>query len=147
VTDAVAGSPGATLAQLQEILSASAFVAPYGFRVHAIALGSCTLFVPFSPELERPGGIVGGQVFMAAADVAMWLAIKTVRGPDDDSVTSQMQTQFLRSARREEFLCTATVVRLGRRNVFGTAECVAADGRLLTFHTISYAVPGGSSPD
>jgi uncharacterized protein (TIGR00369 family) len=134
--------PEASLEQLQKILSEASFVAAYRFRVHAVARGVCTLSVPFAPELERPGGMLNGQVFMAAADVAMWLAIKTVRGIGDESVTSHMQTQFLRPAQREGFLCTARVVRLGRRSTFGTAECIGADGRLLTHHTLSYAVPG-----
>ena len=43
------------------------FTRAYGFRLHAIAPGQCTLDVPFQPLFERPGGIVGGQVFMAAA--------------------------------------------------------------------------------
>lgn len=133
--------PVTSLEELQELLAASSFAAPYRMRVHAITHGSCTLAVPFLPELERPGGISSGQVFMAAADVAMWLAIKTVRGLEDPSVTSHMQTHFLHPARREGFLCSATIVRLGRRTAFGTAECVSEGGRLLTHHTLSYTVP------
>ncbi len=94
-----------TVAQLQHLLShEAAFTKGYGFVVTAIASGSCTLEVPHLPQFERPGGIVSGQVFMTAADVAMWLAIKTLRGMDDPSVTGHMQTQFLRSdaeARRD----------------------------------------------
>ena len=56
---------------------------------------------------------VSGQVFMAAADVAMWLAIKTCLGLSDASVTSQMTTSFLAPAKKADFLCTATVLKLG----------------------------------
>ncbi len=135
----------ATLEELQDIVAGAAFVAPYRMRVRSASHGSCTLSVPYLPELERPGGISSGQVFMAAADVAMWLAIKTVRGIEDPSVTSHMQTQFLRPARREGFLCTATIVKLGRRTAFGTAECVSEDGRIFTHHTLSYALPGDAA--
>ena len=65
----------ATEAELRHLLAEVPFTRAYGFRLHAIAPGQCTLDVPFQPLFERPGGIVGGQVFMAAADVAMWLAI------------------------------------------------------------------------
>src|SRR5206468_6605502 len=91
----------------------------YGFRLHAIAPGQCTLDVPFQPLFERPGGIVGGQVFMAAADVAMWLAIMTRLGSSDGSVTAAMTSAFLDAARHESFRCTARVVKLGRRLVYG----------------------------
>ena len=132
-----------TAEQLQKVLSHdTAFTKAYAFVVAAIAPGSCTLRVPHLPHFERPGGIVSGQVFMTAADVAMWLAIKTLRGIDDPSVTSHMQTHFLRSARGEGFSCTATVLSPGRRTIFGTAECLSPTGQLLAHHTLTYVTPG-----
>jgi acyl-coenzyme A thioesterase PaaI-like protein len=136
------GPPRVTIEQLQELLSHdTAFTKAYSFVVTGIGPGSCALEVPHLPHFERPGGIVAGQVFMTAADVAMWLAIKTLRGLDDPSVTSHMQTQFLRSARGEGFSCKAVVLSLGRRTVFGTAECLSAAGRLLAHHTLTYVTP------
>ena len=137
-----------TVAQLQHLLShEAAFTKGYGFVVTAIASGSCTLEVPHLPQFERPGGIVSGQVFMTAADVAMWLAIKTLRGMDDPSVTGHMQTQFLRSVRAEGFRCTATVLNLGRSAVFGTAECFSPAGERLTHHTVTYVRPARTTSD
>lgn len=81
-----------------------------GFRLAAVGEGVCTLHVPFQPALERPGGLIGGPVFMGAA-------------------------------RREDFFCTARILKLGRRLVYGVAECVTSDGRLLTHHTVTYVRP------
>lgn len=137
-----------TAEQLQQLLShETAFTKAYSFVVAAVAPGSCTLSVPHLPHFERPGGIVAGQVYMTAADVAMWLAIKTLRGLEDPSVTSHMQTQFVRSARGEGFRCTAVVLNLGARTAFGTAECVSSDGQLLSHHTLSYVTPRRSEPE
>ena len=131
-----------TAEQLQELLSHdTAFTKAYGFVVAEVSPGSCTLEVPHLPQFERPGGIISGQVFMTAADVAMWLAIKTLRGIDDPSVTSHMQTQFLHSAREEGFTCKAVVLSLGRRTAFGVAECLSATGQLLAHHTLTYVTP------
>jgi acyl-coenzyme A thioesterase PaaI-like protein len=129
----------ASEAELQRVLDEVEFTRAYGFRVHAIAPGQCTLDVPFRLLFERPGGIVGGQVFMAAADVAMWLAIMTRLGSGDGSVTATMTSAFLDAARREPFRCTARVVKLGRRLVYGVAESVSVSGRLLTHHSLTYA--------
>jgi acyl-coenzyme A thioesterase PaaI-like protein len=138
------GSPlQVTPKQLQELLSHdTAFTKAYAFVVAAVAPGSCTLEVPHLPHFDRPGGIVSGQVFMTAADVAMWLALKTLRGIDDPSVTSHMQTHFLHSASQEGFTCTAVVLSLGRRSAFGTAECLSTRGDLLAHHTLTYVTPG-----
>src|SRR4030095_7136301 len=120
----------ATEAELRGILEDVAFTRSYGFRLHAIDEGQCTLEVPFQAVFERPGGIVSGQVFMAAADVAMWLAIMTRLGARDGSVTAGMTSAFLGAARRESFRCTARIVKLGARLVFGAAESVGGGGRV-----------------
>jgi acyl-coenzyme A thioesterase PaaI-like protein len=129
-------------AELRRILDEVAFTRAYGFRLHAIDDGQCTLEVPFQTHFERPGGIVSGQVFMAAADVAMWLAIMTRLGSRDGSVTAGMTSAFLGAARREPFLCTARIVKLGRRLVYGVAESVSGGGRLLAHHSLTYARAG-----
>jgi uncharacterized protein (TIGR00369 family) len=131
-----------TIEQLQQLIAhESAFTKSYGFVVTEIGEGTCTLTVPYLPHFERPGGIASGQVFMTAADVAMWLAIKTLRGLDDPSVTSDMQTHFIEPARREPFTCKATVLKLAPRTAFGTAECISANGTLLAHHTMTYIIP------
>ncbi len=128
----------ATESQLQQILTEVAFTRNFGFRLHSIGDGECVLAVPFQPAFERPGGIVSGQVFMAAADVAMWLAIMTKLGTSEAAVTAEMKTNFLNGAREEDFLCRARILKLGKRLIFGTAECVNGEGKLLTHHTITY---------
>jgi acyl-coenzyme A thioesterase PaaI-like protein len=49
-----------------------------------------------------------------------------------------MKTNFLGGARKEGFRCTAKVLKLGRRLIYGLAECIDGRGRLLTHHTITY---------
>jgi len=59
-------------------------------------------------------------VYMTAADVAMWLAIKTKLGLDDASLTAEMKTNFLGSARQESIRCNAKVLKLGRRLIYSS---------------------------
>jgi len=128
--------------ELQRLLTDLPFIRSYGFRVHSIAPGECVLAVPFQPAFERPGGIVSGLVFMAAADVAMWLAIKTLLGNDDGCVTAEMKTSFLSAAKQQDFRCRAKILKLGKRLVYGVAECVNLERKLLTHHTLTYSRPG-----
>jgi uncharacterized protein (TIGR00369 family) len=124
--------------ELEQLLSEVVFTRNFGFALQGIADGQCSINVPFQTAFERPGGVVSGQVFMAAADVAMWLAIKTKLGMADSSVTAEMKTNFLAGAKREGFCCTAKVLKFGRRLIFGVAECVDTNGRLLSHHTVTY---------
>ncbi|HYK41768.1 MAG TPA: PaaI family thioesterase [Thermoanaerobaculia bacterium] len=131
-----------SISSLQAILSEqSAFTRELDFRVRTIGDGECELVVPFQEKFERPGGILSGQVLMTAADVAMWLAIKTRRGLDDPSVTLDMHTSFVRSGRREPVVCRARVLRLGSTISHGVADCTNEGGEVLSHHAITYARP------
>jgi uncharacterized protein (TIGR00369 family) len=135
-------APGVSISALQAILSEqSAFTRELELRVRAIGDGECELVVPFQEKFERPGGILSGQVLMTAADVAMWLAIKTRRGIDDPSVTIDMHTSFVRSARREPVVCRAKVLRHGSTISHGVADCTNEGGEVLSHHAITYARP------
>ena len=124
--------------ELRKLLSDVAFTRNYGFQLHSIADGECVIAVPFQEVFERPGGVVSGQVFMAAADVAMWLAIMTKLGKDEMAVTAEMKTNFLNGARQEDFLCHARILKLGKRLIYGVAESTNLQGKLLAHHTITY---------
>ena len=131
-----------TIESLNQFLEAHQFTRRYGFRVLSAADGECELLVPYLPENDRPGPIVSGQVFMHAADVAFWLAVKSKLGVAEEYVTATMTTAFLGPARLEELVCRAYVLKAGRRLIYGEAECRTAE-RLLTRHTLSYARVGG----
>jgi uncharacterized protein (TIGR00369 family) len=131
----------ATRSSLQKLIDGARFVRAYGFRVATVGDGSCTLELPHRPILERPGGIINGPALMAAADCAMWLAIKARFGIDYDALTSELNTVFLAPAKSEHVYCSARIVKAGRRRIFGLAECHAKGGRLFTHHTLTYVRP------
>lgn len=117
--------PRATGADLRRLLARTPFARGFGFLLGAIGDGECTVRVAFRKRQERPGGIVAGPVLMAAADVAMWLAILTKLGIDDAAVTSHMTTAFVGAVRQEDFRCTAKILKLGRRMIYGEARCAS----------------------
>jgi len=131
----------ATRAALQKLIDKARFVRFYGFRVVKVGDGSCTLELPHRKILERPGRIINGPSLMAAADCAMWLAIKGRFGLEFDALTSELNTAFLSPAIAEHVYCTARILRAGRRRIYGTAECHNRAGRLFTHHTVTYVQP------
>jgi uncharacterized protein (TIGR00369 family) len=129
-----------TLEELAHLLANAAFLKPFGFIIQSCAPRECAVLVPYAASLERPGGIVSGIAVMGAADVAMWLAIMTERGTAEQWVTTDLKTAFLSSARATDIVCTARVLKLGKRTAYGTAECRDAGGHLLAHHVVSYAL-------
>ena len=139
-----------TLQEFQRLVAAADFIRPFGFVVEACAPRECVIRVPHARSLERPGGIVSGITLMSAADVAIWLAIMTERGTAEQWVTTDLKTAFLSSARMTDIICTARILKLGKRTAYGTAECRSAGADLLSHHVLSYALaaasPAGQAP-
>ena len=75
--------------ELQRLLDTSQFLKPYGFRVVDVDDTLCRLELPHRPDLERPGGIINGPALIAAADCAMWLAIKARIGIENDTPAAE----------------------------------------------------------
>ena len=127
---------------LQKLLDTSPFLRPWGFKVVAVDDTVCKIELPHRADLERPGGIINGPALMAAADCAMWLAIKAKIGIENDALTSELNTAFLAPAKGEHVYCTATILNLGRRRIYGVAECHGKRGGLYSHHTLTYVRPG-----
>ena len=130
-----------TRSDLQKLLNKSKFIRHYGFKVVRSNEEACTIELPHKPLLERPGGIINGPALMAAADCAMWLAIKAKLGVEGDALTSELNTAFLAPAKGEHVYCTARILKFGRRRIYGVAECHGKRGGLFTHHTLTYVRP------
>jgi acyl-coenzyme A thioesterase PaaI-like protein len=63
----------------------------------------------------------------------------TQRGTGEQWVTTDLKTAFLKGARATHVVCTARVLKLGKRTAYGTAECRDGSGDLLAHHVVSYA--------
>ena len=126
---------------LQALLDRERFLRPYGFKLVAVTRSKCMLELPHKPALERPGGIINGPALMAAADCAMWLAIKARLGVNGDALTSELNTAFLAPAKGEHVYCTARILKMGKRRIYGVAECHGKKGNLFSHHTVTYVRP------
>jgi uncharacterized protein (TIGR00369 family) len=101
-----------------------------------------TLRLPYSEALRHAGGVVCGQVFMAAADTAMVVAISHVLGGFKPMTTVSLNTSFMRPVKTGDVLVTAKVLRRGRNLVFGEIELRDAEGELAAHATTTYTLLG-----
>ncbi|HVW51742.1 MULTISPECIES: PaaI family thioesterase [unclassified Trinickia] len=99
-----------------------------------------TLKLPFSGELRHSGGVICGQVFMAAADTAMIVAISAALGEFRPMTTVSLNINFMRAVRKGDVLVTARVLRMGRNLVFGEIELVDEEGKMAVHATTTYAL-------
>jgi uncharacterized protein (TIGR00369 family) len=101
---------------------------------------SVTLRLPHSEHLRHAGGVICGQVFMAAADTAMVVAISHVMGGFSPMTTVSLNTTFLRPVKAGDVLVTARVMRRGRNLVFGEIDMLDEKGQLAAHATTTYAL-------
>ena len=129
-----------SVAQAQAVLDTSGFGPWWGFQVVSVETGVARLSFRSRPELLRPGGVLQGGCAMTLADVTCWIAVMSLSGADDPSVTQQMTTTFLRPA-RSDLTCVSTVLKPGRRISYAEASVMDTDGKLISHHTLSYLRP------
>ena len=58
-----------------------------------------------------------------------------------DALTSELNTAFLAPAKGEHVYCTARILKMGRRRIYGVAECHGKKGNLFSHHTVTYVRP------
>ncbi|SAK47906.1 phenylacetic acid degradation-related protein [Caballeronia glebae] len=105
-----------------------------------IAENAVTLRLPYSEHLRHAGGVICGQVFMAAADTAMVVAASHVLGGFQPMTTVSLNTTFMRPVKTGDVLITAHIQRRGRNLVFGEIDMHDDQGELAAHATTTYAL-------
>ena len=106
----------------------------------SVGEGEAELVLPAREDFLRPGGVLQGGCAMVLADVAVWIAVLSWYGADDQAMTQNMMTSFLRPA-RGDLSCAARVLHPGRRVAYATATTCDPDGKVVAHHTVTYMRP------
>ena len=123
---------------LQEIFAP--WVRELNLQVQRCSGGEVELRLPFDRKLTHAGGVICGQVYMAAADTAMVLAISSALGGFRPMTTVALNTSFLRPVSDGDVAVTARVLRQGKNLVYGEIELAGQDGKLAAHATTTYAL-------
>ncbi len=112
-------------------------------RVERIEQDGVVLRLPFSDQLTHVAGVVCGQVYMAAADTAMVLAVSQSLGEFRPMTTVSLNTSFVRPVSQGDVLVHAQVLKRGKSMVFGDIKLHDEQGRLAAHATTTYALLPG----
>ena len=88
-----------------------------GLRLENMGNGRARMRVPFREELLRPGGAMNGPVIMALADYTMYALVVGLDSRGQRSVTTNMNTHFLRKTAGKDLVAEARALRAGRSQV------------------------------
>ena len=113
------------------------------YTIDDLAEGRITVRMPVAERNLRPGGTVSGPAMFALADVAVYLALLAMIGPQALAATTNASIDFLRKPTAgSDLLAEARLLKLGRVLAVGdvlirpegSAEAVARA-------TLTYSIP------
>ena len=84
-----------------------------------LSYGSIEVGMKIGPENLRPGGTVSGPAMFALADVATYLAVLAIIGPQKLAVTTNCSIDFMRKPAPGDLRAEGRILKLGRRLAVG----------------------------
>ena len=132
-----------TKAGLEAFLCAEFPQVAADFVIDAVADNSLTLRLIAADKHLRPGGTVSGPAMFGLADVAFYLAVLAMIGPQALAVTTNCSIDFLRKpAAGRDLLAHARILKLGKRLAVGDVMLQSHGLEpLVARASLTYALP------
>ena len=129
--------PGA-IERASKALDSMSIVAQMGIQIETIELGEAVLSLEMKDSLKQPGGLLHGGVIATLIDTAMAFAIRTGVPSDVPTATIDLTIHYLRPHTDGKAVCTAKVVRSGKRIITVIAEVANENGKLVATALSTY---------
>lgn len=113
-----------------------------GFTVTALEAGVASVSMKTRTEHLRPGGTVSGPAMFTIADLAFYVAVLGVIGPEALTVTTSANINFMRKPLPGVLRAEARVLKLGKTLAVGDV-LVFSDGveGAVAHASMTYAIP------
>jgi uncharacterized protein (TIGR00369 family) len=95
--------------------------------VEEISETGAVVRLPWDARIARDGGLITGQALMSFADAAMVVVISSAIGGFQKMATIDMKTSFLAPAYNTDVIARGTVIKRGKRMIFGRIDLETAD--------------------
>lgn len=120
--------------------------ADWGVRVISASAAEAVLELPWNPALLRPGNTVSGPAIMGLADMAMWAVLLAGSEGRDESLTSGMHVNFLRTCGPGPIRATARLIKGQGRSIFGEILIRAVASEDVAVHVTTNWVRSRPTP-
>lgn len=116
----------------------SHFVALLDLRLESVEHGKATMRMPFRDEIANGAGAVHGGAIVSLCDTVFYVALASIYGREQDTVTASLQCNFLAPALPpHDLIAKARVLKAGRRIVYGEVEVFSND-KLVAHATMNF---------
>jgi uncharacterized protein (TIGR00369 family) len=116
----------------------SHFVALLDLKLESVDHGKAVMRMPYRPEIANGTGAVHGGAIVSLCDTVFYVALASIYGREQDTVTVALQCNFLAPALPpHDLIAEATVLRAGRRICYGEVQ-VTSNDRLVAHATLNF---------
>jgi uncharacterized protein (TIGR00369 family) len=109
-----------------------------GMRLIDLSPGVAKIAIEMRDDLRQPSGVLHGGVTATLIDTAMAFAVRTHLPIDAATATIDLTVHYLRPHLSGTFICTATVVRAGKRIFTVSADVHNEVGKLIATGISTY---------
>ncbi|CAN5664974.1 PaaI family thioesterase [soil metagenome] len=109
-----------------------------GFELVDLSANKATIKLQMRDELRQPYGVLHGGATASLIDTAMAFAVRTCVPEEVPTTTIDLTVHYLRPHSAGEVVCTARVVRAGKRILTVSAEVCNEKGKLIATALSTY---------
>ena len=111
-------------------------------RIEHLVRGEVTVRLGHDDSRLRPGGTISGPTVFMLADLALYAVTMSIVGLEPLAVTTDVTIHFLRKPPPAALVCTAKVLKAGKRLVVGSVEVMSEGASEPVAHVVgTYSVP------
>ena len=114
------------------------FAKMIGMRLVDIKPDEAKISIEMRDDLRQPSGVLHGGVTATLIDTAMAFAVRTRLALTDATATIDLTVHYMRPHLAGTFVCTARVVRAGKRIFTVSADVHNEEGKLIATGLSTY---------
>ncbi len=125
---------------ISEGIKATPYLQHLGIELVEIDADKAILKMPFKNELRQPYGLLHGGATASLIDTTTAFAVIAKIGISQKAVTVDLTIHYLRSLVDETSICTAKIVRAGKRLITVSAEVHSESGKQIATALSTYSI-------
>lgn len=110
-----------------------------GMELLKMRVGEAILRLKMRDELRQPHGLLHGGATASLIDTAMAFAVVSMLGEAEKASTVDLTIHYLRPVTDGEIVCTAKVLRGGKKLLTVSAEAANENGKLIATAISTYS--------
>ncbi len=127
------------LEKVQAVFREVPYIKLLGLELVGLKPGEAVLRLSMRDELRQPHGVLHGGATASLIDTATAFAVVSVLDKGEKASTVDLTVHYLRPVTEGAILCTARIVRGGRRLLTTSAEVVNDEGKLIATALSTYS--------